>query len=111
MVHTGCNHVWVWIAIQPVHKSVLGIHIGTWYPQACNFMHLKHRLHSPIEKSLIERIMQYFKDRTTECFDGYYHFTKKINCDLSYVYNWVKLFTYAYKTKIKNTVPFLNGDK
>ena len=140
MVQTGCKHVWIWIAIQPVHKSVLGIHIseerntfvavnflrllvskygkytvytdgGTWYPQACNFMHLKHRLHSPIEKSLIERIMQYFKDRTTECFDGYYHFTKKINCDLSYVYNWVKLFTYAYKTKIKNTVPFLNGDK
>ena len=106
MVQTGCKHVWIWIAIQPVHKSVLGIHIseernmfvaenflrslvskygkhivytdgGTWYPQACNFMHLKHRLHSPIEKSLIERIMQYFKDRITECFDGYYHFTKK----------------------------------
>ena len=28
---------------------------GTWYPQACNFLHLKHRLHSPLEKSLIER--------------------------------------------------------
>ena len=104
------------IAIEPAHKSVIGIYIseerntfvaenflrslvskygkytvytdgGTWYPQACNFMHLKHRLHSPIEKSLIERIMQYFKDRTTEYFDGCYHFTKKINCDLSYVYN------------------------
>jgi putative transposase len=64
----------------PVHKSVLGIHIsdernmfvaenfirslvhkygkhtvytdgGPWYQQACNFMHLKHTLHSPIEES------------------------------------------------------------
>ncbi|HEX2406508.1 MAG TPA: hypothetical protein VHJ38_04785 [Nitrososphaeraceae archaeon] len=24
-------------------------------PEACNFLHLKHRLHSPLEKSLIER--------------------------------------------------------
>jgi putative transposase len=81
---------------------------GTWYPQACNFMDLKHRLHSPIEKSLIERVMQYFKDRT-ESFDDYYPCTKKINYDLTHVYNWVKLFTYAYNTKIKNTVPFFNG--
>ncbi len=44
---------------------------GIWYPQACNFLHCKNRLHSPIEKSLIERVMQYFKDRT-EYFDEYY---------------------------------------
>ena len=35
---------------------------GTWYPQACRFLHLKHRLHSPLEKNLIERVMEYFKD-------------------------------------------------
>jgi putative transposase len=44
---------------------------GTWYPQACRFLKLKHHLHSPLEKSLIERTMQYIKDRT-EGFD-YYH--------------------------------------
>ena len=57
---------------------------GTWYPQACNFLHLKHRLHSPLEKSLIERMMQYFKDRT-ECFDDYYPCINNNNkqiCDL-----------------------------
>jgi putative transposase len=66
----------LWIAIEPIHRSVLGIYIseernmivadnfinslvdeygrhivytdgGTWYPQACHFLHLKHRLHSP----------------------------------------------------------------
>ena len=41
---------------------------GTWYPQACTFLHLKHRLHSHLEKSLIERVVQYFKDRV-ESFD------------------------------------------
>ena len=45
---------------------VLGI-----YPEACRVLKLKHYLHSPLEKSLIERVMQYFKDRT-ESFDDYY---------------------------------------
>ena len=67
---------------------------GTWYPQACTFLNLKHHLHSPLEKSLIERVMQYFKDRT-ESFDDYYpcctnnQKKKKSNCDLSHVYNWI----------------------
>jgi putative transposase len=57
---------------------------GTWYPQACNFLHLKHRLHSNIEKNLIERVIQYFKDRT-ESFDDYYPCVMKKNennCEL-----------------------------
>ena len=86
MVQTGYKHAWIWIAIESVHKSIIGIHIseernmfvaenfihslvskygkhtiytdgGTWYPQACTFLHLKHRLHSPLEKSMIERMM------------------------------------------------------
>ena len=44
---------------------------GTWYPEACNIMKLKHYLHSSIEKSLMERVNQYFKDRI-ESFDDYY---------------------------------------
>ena len=36
---------------------------GTWNPQVCPFLHLKHRLHYPLEKILIERVVQYFKDR------------------------------------------------
>jgi putative transposase len=67
---------------------------GTWYPQACTFLHLKHGLHSPLEKSLIERVMQYFKDRI-ESFDDYYPCNNnKQNCDLQHVYNWIKLFIY-----------------
>ena len=44
---------------------------GTWYDEACNVLRLKHYLHSSIEKSLMERVNQYFKHRT-ESFDDYY---------------------------------------
>jgi putative transposase len=84
---------------------------GTWYPQACNFLHLKHRLHSPLEKSLIDRkrVMQYFKDRT-ESFDDYYPcIDKKKNCDLEHVYNWIRLFIYLYNATIRNTILFKIG--
>ena len=43
---------------------------GTWYPEACNSLGLIHILHSPFEKSIIERAMESVKDRT-ECFDDY----------------------------------------
>ena len=36
---------------------------GTWYDEACNILRLKYYLHSPLEKSLLERVNQYFKDR------------------------------------------------
>jgi hypothetical protein len=66
-------------------------------------------LHSPLEKSLIERMMQYLKDRI-ECFDDYYSGTmNSIKCDLKYVYNWIKLFVYLYYGKIRNNILFKIG--
>jgi putative transposase len=138
VIQIGNQHFWLWIAIEPVNTSVLGIYIseernmfvaenfihslvdkygrhtvytdgGTWYPQACNFLHLKHRLHSPLEKSPIERVMQYFKDRT-ESFDDYYPCNNK-NCNLEHVYNWIKLFIYLYNARIRHSVLFKIGGK
>ena len=63
---------------------------GTWYPQACRFLKLKHHVHSSFEKSIIERTMQYIKDRT-ECFDDYFPCKIK-NCKLKHVRNWFSLF-------------------
>ena len=60
---------------------------GTWYDEACNILKLKHYLHSPLEKSLIEMVNQYFKDRT-ESFDDYYPCVKN-ECNLFHVYNWI----------------------
>jgi transposase-like protein len=34
---------------------------GTWYDEAYNIIGLKHYLHSSIEKSLMERVNQYFR--------------------------------------------------
>ncbi|MDN5847630.1 MAG: hypothetical protein L0H53_15305 [Candidatus Nitrosocosmicus sp.] len=63
---------------------------GTWYPMACKFLKLDHHIHCSLEKSLIEREMQYIKDRT-ECFDDYFPCRLK-NCKLKHVRNWLNLF-------------------
>src|ERR671915_1399627 len=121
IIQIGNQNFWLWIAIEPIHSSVLGIYIseernmlvaerfiqplvekygrhtvytdgGTWYDEACNVLRLKHYLHSPLEKSLIERVNQYFKDRI-ESFDDYYPcMHQKDECNLFHVYNWIQFF-------------------
>ena len=97
ILKVGSEYIWLWIAIESKNKQILALSIskernmfvaerflsglinshgkhpvstdgGTWYPMASRFLGLKHHLHSPYEKSMIERTMQYVKDRT-ECFD------------------------------------------
>jgi putative transposase len=109
----------LWVAIEPANKEILSISIskernmfvaerflhrllekhgehpvstdgGTWYPQACQFLKLKHYMHSPYEKGIIERTMQYIKDRT-ESFDDYFPCRLK-NCKLEHVKNWLRFF-------------------
>lgn len=70
---------------------------GTWYPEACHSLGLEHRLHTPYEKSIVERTVQYFKDRT-EHFDDYYPCMKQ-ECDLSHVYNWIGLFVFMHNAR------------
>ncbi len=121
LIRVGSELVWLWAAIEPQNRQILALSIskernmfvaerclsglvkvhgkhpvstdsgGTWYPQACRFLGLKHHLHSSMEKSLIERTMQYIKDRT-ECFDDYFPCRIK-NCKLKHVRNWLNLFT------------------
>ena len=74
---------------------------GTWYDdEACNVIGLKHHLHSSIEKSLMERVNQYFKDGT-ESFDDYYP-CRQIECNLFHVYNWIQFFVSMYNDTIAN---------
>jgi putative transposase len=127
-IKVGSELIWLWVAIEPESKDVLRLNIskernmfvaerflsnvikeygehpvstdgGTWYPQACQFLKLNHHIHSPYEKSIIERTIQYIKDRT-ECFDDYFPCRKK-NCKLKHVQKWLNLFAYYYnKEKI-----------
>ena len=59
------------LLVSPYGKHTVYTDGGTWYDEACNIIGLKHHLHSPLNKSLMERVSQYFKDRI-ECFDDYY---------------------------------------
>jgi putative transposase len=127
MIQIGNNNndAWFWVATEPIHRQILGVHIsrhrsmlvaesflksliklygrhavysdgGSWYPEACNSLRLKHILHSPFEKSVIERAMEYIKDRT-EDFDDYYPCRKcVVDCNLIHVYQWIILFTFLY---------------
>jgi putative transposase len=71
---------------------------GTWYPQACKFLKLRHYLHSPFDKSIIERTVQYIKDRT-ERFDDYFPCRKK-KSKLKHIRNWFNLFISQHNKQI-----------
>ncbi|HEY6536490.1 MAG TPA: hypothetical protein VIY08_11945 [Candidatus Nitrosocosmicus sp.] len=53
---------------------------------------------SSFEKSLIERTMQYIKDRI-ECFDDYFP-CRKNKCKIKHVNQWLKLFVYQHNKEI-----------
>lgn len=54
-------------------KHTVYIDGSTWYKEAGNVIGLKHYLHSLIVKSLmVERVNQYFKDRSESFYDDYY---------------------------------------
>ncbi len=128
LLKVGSAFVWLWVAIEPKNKEILALNIskernmliaerfisglvqihgkhpvstdgGTWYPQACKFLNLDHHLHSHYEKSIIERTIQYIKDRT-ECFDDYFPCKLK-NCKLKHVQNWLNLFVDYHNSELK----------
>jgi putative transposase len=126
-IKAGSELIWLWVVIEPICKEILSFHIskernmfvaerflstvierygkhqlssdgGTWYPQACRFLKLNHHLHSSFEKSIIERTMQYIKDRT-EVFDDYFP-CKKNKCKLNHVKQWLGLFVDQHNQEI-----------
>jgi putative transposase len=56
----------------------------------CSYLGIKHLLHTSFEKSIIERTIEYFKDRT-EHFDDYYPCKNTIQYDLIHVHDWLGL--------------------
>ena len=128
LIKIGSEYIWIWVAIESENKQILAVTVsrernmliaerflsdivrnygnhpvstdgGTWYPMACQFLGLKHHIHSTLEKSLIERTMQYIKDRT-ECFDDYFPCRLK-NCKLKHVENWLRLFVDYHNKELK----------
>jgi putative transposase len=77
---------------------------GTWYPEACISVRLQHRLHSPYEKSIIERPIEYLKDRT-EAFDDYYPCMRDGVCNIRHVYKCL-IFIFMHNSIIKSSIKF-----
>ena len=127
LIQVGSELVWLWVAIEPENRQILALSIskernmpiaerflsglvrvhgkhpistdgGTRYPMACGFLKPKHHIHPSFEKSLVERTMQYVKDRT-ECFDDYFPCRKEI-CKTKHVRNWLNLFARYYNKKV-----------
>ena len=129
LIKVGAELIWLWVAIEPENRQILALSIskernmfvaerflsdivrnfgkhpvstdgGTWYPQACGFLKIDHHIHSSMEKSLIERTMQYIKDRT-ESFDDYFPCRIK-NCKLKHVKNWLNLFLDYHNRELRS---------
>ncbi|HEY6534586.1 MAG TPA: DDE-type integrase/transposase/recombinase [Candidatus Nitrosocosmicus sp.] len=126
-IKAGSELVWIWVVIEPANKEILSFGIskernmfiserilseavnmygkhqvssdgGTWYPLACRFLKINHHIHSSFEKSLIERKVQYIKDRI-ESFDDYFP-CKKNKYKLNHIRQWLKLFVYEHNKEI-----------
>lgn len=132
VIKVGSELIWLWVAIEPKNREILALNMskernmfvaerflsglvniygnhpavstdgGTWYPQACRFLKLPHHLHSPFEKSLNERTIQYIKDRT-ECFDDYFPCNRKEKCNLFHVKSWLNLFLNMHNKEVIKT--------
>jgi putative transposase len=129
LLKVGFEFIWVWVAIESENRQILALSIskernmfvaerflsglvkihgkhsvstdgGTWYPMACRFLKLEHHLHSSLEKSLIERTMQYIKDRT-ENFDDYFPCRIR-NCNLKHVQNWLRFYVDHHNKEIRS---------
>ncbi|WP_159357484.1 DDE-type integrase/transposase/recombinase [Candidatus Nitrosocosmicus agrestis] len=129
LIKVGSEYVWLWIAIEPETRQILAVTVsrernmliterflsglikdygkhpvstdgGTWYPQGCEFLKLKHHIHSSLEKSLIERTIQYVKDRT-ESFDDYFP-CRKQNCKLEHIKQWITVFAWHHNNNIRD---------
>lgn len=136
MLQIGSDEAWLWVAVEPVHKQILGVYIsrhrnmlvaevflrsliklygkhtvysdgGTWYPETCISLGLKHRLHSPYYKNMVERIIEYLKDRT-EAFDDYYPCMRSGLCNMLHVQKWLILFIFMHNSIVKSNTNFTN---
>lgn len=115
--------------VEPIRKQILGVYVsrhrnilvavsflrsliriygkhtvysdgGTWYPEACPSLGLKHILHSPFEKSIMEWTIEYFKD-ITESFDDCYPY-RDDEYDLTNVHNWLSFFVFMRNADIRH---------
>ncbi len=67
--------------------SIQYTQINHYYNQACGWLRIRHIVYDDNYKNVMERSIQYIKDRT-ECFDD--HFPCKDDCNREHVKNWFR---------------------
>ncbi len=123
MIRVRGRQAWVWVAYEPVLKVFLGFRVsynqsildaylflkelrrryglkpiwtdeGVWYPEACRWLRLEHRVYRTEWKNLIERMNQMLKDRL-ENFDDLFPCLKE-DCNREHVSSWVSVFRFFH---------------
>ena len=123
MIRIRGKEAWVWVAYEPGLKAFLSFRVsynqsildaylflkdlrrryglrpiwtdeGVWYPEACRWLRLEHRVYGIEWKNLIERMNQALKDRL-ECFDDLFPCLRE-ECGREHVSNWISVFRFFH---------------
>ncbi|MDR4489763.1 MAG: hypothetical protein R2685_02520 [Candidatus Nitrosocosmicus sp.] len=79
------------VAVHGIHKVVNSLNSNTIF-----ILFLAKK-----KKSLIERTIQYIKDRT-ESFDDDYFPCRKQNCKLGHIKQWITVFAWHHNNNIRD---------
>ena len=130
MLQIGPDQAWLWVAVEPMYRQILGVYIsrhrnnmivaesflrtlikiygkhtvysdgGTWYPEECISLVLEHKSHYAYEKCLVERTIEYLKDRTKVFYDAC---MKDGLCNLKHVHKCFIVFIFMHNSIIKSS--------
>ena len=122
-IRVGSQEAWLWLAFEPYGRFFLGFYISrnrniltaelflqglidrygrhpvhsdgaSWYPDACRSLGLEHQVYDAVRGNLMERFVQYVKDRT-EGFDDYFPCLKE-RCSLDHVKGWLNWYMLSF---------------
>lgn len=111
LLKVGSEYIWIWVAIEPENKEFLALTLSkeknmliaerflsglvkvhgkhnvstagsTWHPLSIRFLGFEHHIHPSFEKIIIERTVQYLKDKTYGLYD--YFPSRQKNCKLKH---------------------------
>lgn len=122
-VKVGSHEAWLWLAFEPHGRFLLGFYLSrtrnilvaelflqspidryrrhpvysdgaVWYPDACRSLGSEHHIYDASGGNLMERFVQYVKDRT-ESFDDYFPCCKE-RCSLERVKGWLNWYMLSF---------------
>ena len=122
-IKVGSQEAWLWLAFEPYGRFFLGFYLSRtrniltaemflqglidrygrhpvysdgadWYPAACRSLGLEHHVYDLLRGNLMERFVQYVKDRT-EGFDDYFP-CRTERCRLEHVKAWLSYYMLSF---------------